>query len=259
MVEFIVKNGFLILKDNIMLNKTDQITSLLHTASTITEDKRSYFFKTEPGSYAEHDQFIGVPVPIVRSIAKKFLDLSLDELKDLLNSPFNETRLLALIIMVQQYQKADKPDKNILYQFYLNNLSHINNWNLVDASAHLIIGAHLYDKEKNILISLAQSNNLWERRIAIIATLYFIRHNNLEWTFKIATILLNDTQDLIHKSVGWMLREAGKKNTEELVSFLNTHAYHMPRTILRYAIEKFPEQQRKSYVKVSTKNKLTYL
>jgi 3-methyladenine DNA glycosylase AlkD len=225
-----------------------KIHALLQTASTIPQEKRSYFFKTDVNSYAAHDQFLGVPVPQVRLIAKKFLDLSLSDIQQLLASPFNEERLLGLIILVDQYQKADTINKDALYQFYMDNLSCVNNWNLVDSSAHLIIGAHLHDKNREILIRLAQSNNLWERRIAIIATWYFIRKNDLAWTFKIAELLLNDTHDLIHKSVGWMLRETGKKDTQQLINFLNTHAHTMPRTMLRYAIEKFSEAERNAYL-----------
>lgn len=231
-----------------MISKINQIKNLLKESSTIPEEKRSYFFKTDPDSYAAHDKFIGVPVPVARSIAKKFLDLTLAEIAQLLESPFNEERFLGLVILVHQYQKAKSADKDKLYQFYLDNIKHVNNWNLVDASAHLIIGEHLYTKNKDLLFSLAKSDDLWERRIAIVATWYFIRQNDLESTFAIASLLLQDKHDLIHKSVGWMLREAGKKNTQQLINFLNLHAAHMPRTMLRYAIEKFPEQQRKHYL-----------
>ena len=232
-----------------MTDKMNQIKSILAVSATIAKDRQSYFFKTGAGNYAEHDQFIGVTVPKLRAIAKNFLDLSQVEIVQLLESPINEERFLGLIILLSQYQKTDNAHKNELYQFYMNNLKHVNNWNLVDASAHLIVGAHLFDKNRDVLISLAQSDILWERRIAIVATWYFIRKNDLAWTFKIASLLLNDTHDLIHKSVGWMLREAGKKDEQQLITFLNAHAAHMPRTMLRYAIEKFPEQQRKAYLK----------
>ena len=234
-----------------MINNINQIKDLLIASATIPQDKLNAFVKTGPGDYAEHDKFIGVPVPTVRAIAKKFLNLSRKEISQLLASPFNEERLLGLIILIDQYQKADDINKNKLYQFYMDNLNHVNNWNLVDSSAHLITGAHLYNKNKVILTTLAQSNILWERRVAIIATLYFIRNNDLTWTFKIASLLLKDNHDLIHKAVGWMLREAGKKDIQQLINFLTLHAHNMPRTMLRYAIEKFPEQQRKSYLKIS--------
>lgn len=235
-----------------MIHKINHLKTILKKSSTIPKDKQSYFFKTDPGSYAAHDQFIGVPVPTLRTIAKDFLDLPLEEIKQLLESAVNEERFLGLIILVHQYQKAKNDKKDELYQFYMDNLKHVNNWNLVDASAHLIVGAHLDDKNRDILVSLAQSDILWERRIAIVATWYFIRKNDLTWTFKIALTLMNDKHDLIHKAVGWMLREAGKKDTQQLIDFLNIHAAHMPRTMLRYAIEKFPEPQRKSYLKAST-------
>ncbi len=231
-----------------MVNRINEIKSRLVASATVTDDKRTYFFKTGAGSYAEYDQFIGITVPTLRFIAKDFFDLSRIELQEFLSSPFNEERFFALIILVHQYQKASDIQKDELYQFYINNMKYVNNWNLVDASAHLIMGKYLLYKNKDILISLAQSSVLWERRIAIVSTWYFIRQDDLEWTFKIALLLLSDKHDLIHKSVGWMLREAGKKNISQLISFLDEHAAHMPRTMLRYAIEKFPEQQRALYL-----------
>lgn len=231
-----------------MISKCDQIKVLLQKSVTVTPDKRNYFFKTGVDSYAAHDQFMGVTVPAVRIIAKQFFDLSLNNIQQLLKSSMNEERLLALIILVAQYQKTDDVNKEQLYQFYMNNLKHVNNWNLVDASAHWIVGAHLLHKKKDVLCDLSQSSVLWERRIAIVSTLYFIRNNDCEWTFKIALLLLKDTHDLIHKAVGWMLREAGKKNISALIDFLDQYAKIMPRTMLRYAIEKFPEQQRKVYL-----------
>jgi 3-methyladenine DNA glycosylase AlkD len=254
--ESIVKNGSLILKNKKMVSKNtrlQEIKSLLAKSCTIAQDRQSYFFKTGAGSYAEHDQFIGVPVPARRAIAKKYPDLSLCELEQLLKSPINEERFLALILLTNQYQKADYIGKEQIYQFYMNNLKQVNNWNLVDASAHLIIGNHLFDKNRTILIQLAQSNNMWKRRIAIVATWYFIRKNDLTSTFQIAQLLLNDTHDLIHKATGWMLREAGKKDQQKLIDFLDLYSPHMPRTMLRYAIEKFPEEQRKSYLKTGRK------
>lgn len=205
------------------------------------------FFKTTPGSYAAHDQFIGIKVPIIRSIARQYKDLDFNDIKELLDSCFNEERLLALIILTTQYEKGNQSIKNAIYEFYQNNINQINNWNLVDASAHLIIGAHLYNKDKNYLITLSQSTNLWHRRMAVIATLYFIRKNDLDWTFKIAKLLLHDTHDLIHKAVGWMLREAGKKNESSLIAFLEKYARIMPRTMLAYAIEKLPQDKQIHY------------
>ncbi|HEV2601758.1 MAG TPA: DNA alkylation repair protein [Candidatus Babeliales bacterium] len=230
------------------MNKILQIKSALQQAITISADRVNAYCKTGPGEYAEGDQFIGVTVPNIRIIAKDFTTLSLQDLQTLLQSPINEERLLALIVLVTQYSKAKQAQKEEIYQFYLNNRQHINNWNLVDSSAHLIIGAHLLKQDKEILFKLAQSKNLWDRRIAIVATWYFIRKNELHTTFELAIILRNDTHDLMHKAVGWMLREAGKRNQTPLIHFLDQYATSMPRTMLRYAIEKFPEEQRKQYL-----------
>ena len=231
------------------MSSLPQIKSMLEK-SVVTDATRSktVFFKTGPGEYAEGDEFIGVAVPNLRKIAKSFATLSLEEITCLITSKINEERLLALIILVNQYQKAPPFKQEELYQFYRDNLHHVNNWNLVDASAHLILGAQLEAKNKDILLTLAKSEIMWERRIAIVATWAFIRKNELDWTFKIATILLQDSHDLIHKAVGWMLREAGKRDEAKLVDFLEHNAQKMPRTMLRYAIEKFPPPQRKLYL-----------
>jgi 3-methyladenine DNA glycosylase AlkD len=231
-----------------MMNNLQTLRAQLQSLITVPQEKNAMFFKTEVGSYAEHDTFIGVNVPALRTLAKEFQHLTRQELQELLASPINEERLLALFILVDQYQKGNTQQKDALYNFYLHNIQYVNNWNLVDASAHLIIGEHLDKADKKLLITLAQSKNLWERRIAIVATWYFIRKNELEWTFKIAKLLLTDTHDLIHKAVGWMLREAGKRNETMLMQFLDKYAAVMPRTMLRYAIEKFPEEQRKDYL-----------
>ncbi len=233
------------------MNTLEHIRFLLHQAAlqqAILKEKRFSFFKKGIGDYAEHDQFIDVNVPTLRTIAKAFQDLPLSEIQTLIDSPINEERLLALFILIHQYQKATSNIKDELCKFYLQNLKQVNNWNLVDSSAHLIIGAHLFKKDKDILLTLATSDIMWERRIAIVATWYFIRHDDLAWTFKIAEILLTANHDLIHKAVGWMLREAGKRDVGQLITFLDHYAGCMPRTMLRYAIEKFPEQQRKSYL-----------
>jgi 3-methyladenine DNA glycosylase AlkD len=231
------------------MNNVTNIKALLKQSAHKSSDAQVIFFKTGPGHYAEHDQFMGVTVPVLRKIAKDFSSITREEIKDLIESPINEERLLALFILVLQYQKAKNHTKDELYQFYLHNLKHVNNWNLVDASAHLIIGAHLVNADKKILHTLAKSEILWERRIAIVSTWYFIRNNDLECTFKIAEMLLSDDHDLIHKAVGWMLREAGKRDEKQLSAFLDHHAEKMPRTMLRYSIEKFPEQQRKNYLR----------
>lgn len=228
--------------------RVNHIRSLLQQSAHVSKDKQSFFFKTEAGHYAEHDQFLGVTVPMLRKVAKDFQDLAFEDIQILINSPFNEERFFALVILVSQYQKGNSAIKEEIYQFYMKNLKQVNNWNLVDASAHLILGAHLLKSNKDILFTLARSNSLWERRIAIVSTWYFIRNNDLEWTFELGKLLLKDTHDLIHKAVGWMLREAGKRNQEALIKFLDHHASHMPRTMLRYSMEKFPESQRKTYL-----------
>lgn len=208
----------------------------------------SAFCKTGPGSYAEHDEFMGVSVPTLRLIAKEFQELDRATLQTLLSSKINEERQLALFILTHQFKKAVGIAKDEHCNFYMQNLHLVNNWNLVDCSAHLILGAHIQNTDRKILTQLATSPKMWERRIAMVATWSFIGKNDLEWTFKIAKILLNDSQDLIHKAVGWMLREAGKKDTIQLMTFLDTHGLQMPRTMLRYAIEKFPKPQRKGYL-----------
>jgi 3-methyladenine DNA glycosylase AlkD len=233
-----------------MSNTLEHIRKLLQQAAVQPKQGGAVFFKTGAGHYAEHDQFVGVKVPILRNIAKEFSKLSLQEIKHLLESDYNEERLLALFIMVDQYKKAKGAAKEELFQFYMNNLQHVNNWNLVDSSAHLILGVHVFDgnASRDVLINLAKSDILWERRIAMVATWWFIRKGNLELTPIIAEILLKDAHDLIHKAVGWMLREIGEKDESYLVRFLDQHAAHMPRTMLRYSIEKLSEDQRKAYM-----------
>lgn len=216
--------------------------------ATQSEDKAKRFFKTGDGSYAQNDRFIGITVPALRKLAKEFAQSELSIVQQLLESEINEERLLSLFILVNHYKKSDETDKERIFNFYLNTLDRINNWNLIDSSAHLIVGAHLWNKDRCILEKLAQSEQWWHRRIAVVATWYFIKKNDLNWTFRIAKIVVTDQHDLMQKAVGWMLREAGKKNHDALVQFLNEHAALMPRTMVRYAIEKFPEQQRKHFL-----------
>lgn len=231
-----------------MKEDLQQIREILFNSATIPVERLAAFFKTKEGQYGEHDRFIGVTVPTLRKIAKDYCDLTMEDLSHLIASEFNEERFLALIILIDQYQKASNEDKKNLYEFYLDNIKYVNNWNLVDASAHHIIGDYLYDKDKDYLFTLAKSHDLWERRISIVATWYFIQKNVLKWTFKLAELLLKDKHDLIHKAVGWMLREAGKKDQKQLIDFLDCYTLHMPRTTLRYAIEKFSEEVRKKYI-----------
>jgi 3-methyladenine DNA glycosylase AlkD len=209
------------------------------------------FFKCGKGEYGEGDIFLGVVVPAQRIIAKKYSALSLVEIKKLLGSLFHEARLTALLILVEQFAKADAKQKKIIHNFYLKNTKKINNWDLVDLSAPKIVSAYLLENkaERKILYKLAKSKNLWERRIAIIGTYAFIRAMQFENTFKISEILLKDKHDLIHKAVGWMLREVGNRDLSAEEKFLQKHYKMMPRAMLRYAIEKFPEQKRLSYLK----------
>lgn len=230
---------------NKRLVSADDISFYLSELAKNAPKSNVVFFKTGEGDYAEKDQFLGISVPMLRIIAKQVSKLELDQLQILLNSKFNEERLLALLILTNQYTS----NKNEVYKFYIDNICQVNNWNLVDASAHLIVGAHLHDSDKEILFSLAKSSDLWKRRIAIVATWHFIKNNEYRTTMEIAEILLNDDHDLIHKAVGWMLREVGKKDVWILRDFLNRFASKMPRTMLRYAIEKFPEIERKTFLK----------
>jgi 3-methyladenine DNA glycosylase AlkD len=207
------------------------------------------FFKTGPGEYGEGDVFIGVKVPDLRKVAKDFRDMAIKDVIVLLESAVHEERLLALLILVSKYAKGNEIAKKEIYKLYLKKTKFINNWDLVDVTAHHIVGDYLMNKNKDPLFSLARSEDLWERRIAIIATFYFIRNERYEETLKIAKTLLDDKEDLIHKAVGWMLREVGKKDMATEETFLKQHYKEMPRTMLRYAIEKFPEPKRQKYLK----------
>jgi len=207
------------------------------------------FFKTGPGEYGEGDVFIGVRVPDLRKLVKEYQDITIKEVMQLLRSSIHEERLFALLILVSKYSKGNETVKKRIYELYLQNTKFINSWDLVDGSAQHIVGAFLMDKSKEPIYRLAKSNSLWERRIAILSTFHFIKHDNYSETLKISKILLTDEQDLIHKAVGWMLREIGKRHisTEEI--FLKKYYKRMPRTMLRYAIEKFPESKRKKYLR----------
>lgn len=220
--------------------------------SVADEEKRKIsqrFFKTGRGEYGEGDIFLGVTVPESRKIAKKYRDISLRELIGVLHSKIHEERFVALLILIDKFEKGSAREKEAAVRFYLDNLKWINNWDLVDVSAYKILGSYFFDKDKDALYNLVASENLWEKRIAIISTLYFIKNNKFTDTFQISEILLKDEHDLIHKAVGWMLREVGNKSQQEEVNFLNKHYKKMPRTMLRYAIEKFPENLRLKYLK----------
>ncbi|MBX4205269.1 MAG: DNA alkylation repair protein [Candidatus Doudnabacteria bacterium] len=207
-----------------------------------------WFFKTKPGQYGHGDVFVGLTVPQMRKLAKKYEDLKLPDIQKLLKSKVHEHRFIALTILVFRFVKSDSAEKNKIAGFYLGNTKNINNWDLVDTSAPYILGEYLLDKSRQILYTLARSQDLWERRISIVSTLRFIKNNQYEDTLKISEILLEDKHDLIHKAVGWMLREAGKKDEKVLVKFLNTHYKSMPRTALRYAIERLPIKQKKFFM-----------
>ncbi|OGV53629.1 MAG: DNA alkylation repair protein [Lentisphaerae bacterium GWF2_52_8] len=207
------------------------------------------FFKTGKGEYGEGDIFRGIRVPPLRKLAKDYMDIPLGETALLLQSKFHEDRALALMILVKCFAKGNAATKKEIYSLYTANTAQVNNWDLVDISAEHIIGGFLFDKSKKTLIRLAKSKSLWERRIAIISTFHFIRKRHFDDTLRIAALLINDEHDLIHKAVGWMLREIGKRNISAEESFLKEHYTQMPRTMLRYAIEKFPEQKRLAYLR----------
>lgn len=210
------------------------------------------FFKAGKGEYAEGDKFLGVTVPNCRLIAKKYIFLNLNEIQILLNSKYHEERLIGLLILTYQFPKQDQNTKNLTVNFYLKNTKNINNWDLVDLSAYKIIGEYLLsNKNREILYKLADSKNIWENRIAIVATFAFIRKNDLKDTIKISKILLNHKHDLIHKAAGWMLREVGKKNKEFLIKFLEDNKKQMPRTMLRYSIEKFNADEKNYFLNSS--------
>ena len=213
------------------------------------------FYKTGPGEYAEGDLFLGGTVPQTRSVAKKYQNLELKEVEKLFNSPFHEARLCAAIILNHQFEKSKQPQvRKKLFEFYLKQVkaNHVNNWDLVDVSAPRM-GAYLseIDDPMPLLLKLSKSKSLWERRVSMILTFALIRAGDLEPTIIIAETLLKDDQDLIHKASGWMLRELGKRDVMMLRRFLSEHAHEMPRTMLRYAIEKLPERERKQWLQDS--------
>lgn len=231
----------------------------MHTAQDIEQAIRaaanpdkaktlSGFFKTGKGEYGEQDIFIGIPVPVTRNIVKQYLDTPLDQLEILLHNPVHELRMAALLCMVEQFKKADANRREAIYHTYLSNTAYINNWDLVDLSAAQIVGGYLEEQDHTPLYRLAQSSLIWEQRISIISTWQWIRKGRFDDTLAIADILLYNKHDLIRKAVGWMLREVGKKDKIRLCTFLDTRYRDMPRTMLRYAIEKFPPEERRHYM-----------
>ncbi|MFL5621977.1 MAG: DNA alkylation repair protein [Gemmatimonadaceae bacterium] len=206
------------------------------------------FFKTGPGEYGAGDRFLGLRVPALRTLASKYAALAHGDAVQMLASSWHEERLLALMLLVNAYKRGDGSSRAEIHQAYLANTAHINNWDLVDASAEHIVGAHLGTAEPALLVKLARSKDVWERRIAIVSTFHFIKREEFGPTFKIAALLMTDTHDLIHKATGWMLREVGKRDRDALDNFLRRHYQTMPRTMLRYAIERHPEGTRKKYL-----------
>jgi 3-methyladenine DNA glycosylase AlkD len=207
------------------------------------------FFKTGPGEYGENDVFLGLRTATLRQLAKEHQGLSLEEVEALLQSEVHEDRALALLVLVGAVAKATESFRKHVYDLYRSNTRYVNNWDLVDVSAPTLVGSYLVDKSRKPLVGLAKSKGLWERRIAIVATQHFIRQEDFADTLKIARILLRDDEDLIHKAVGWMLREVVKRDQPTLEDFLGEHYSNMPRTMLRYAIERFPINKRQAYLK----------
>lgn len=233
----------------IMLTRADLKNELDAIASPTKAIELARFFKTGKGEYGEGDRFLGINVPEQRKLAKKFVHLNFEDLEQFLQTDIHEYRLTALLILTYQFAKADATTREEIVAFYLDRTKWINNWDLVDVSCYRILGVHLLHQDRSVLYQLARSPNLWEQRIAIISTLEFIKHQQFEDTLKIAIILLNHPHDLIHKAVGWMLREVGKQDRQVLVGFLDIYYQQMPRTMLRYAIEHFEEPVRKAYLK----------
>ena len=236
------------------LNKSGEAEVIRSKLQSLADAEKAIvlkrFFKTGPGEYGEGDRFHGVVAPKIRGLVKVHRSAPLGEVLRLLHSAYHEERLTALLILVEQYQRGDSSIKQEIYDLYLANTSYINNWDLVDLTAQHIVGDYLAGKDMSVLIRLARSKNLWERRIAMLSTFHFIRRGESSQALRIAELLLNDTHDLIHKAVGWMLREVGKRCSGQVERrFLNKHAAHMPRTMLRYAIEHFEESERQRYLK----------
>lgn len=237
-----------------MPTSKDVIKALKEIADPEIAEHSAGFFKSGPGEYGEGDQFLGIRVPNQRKIAKKHKNLPLNEVADLLKSPIHEVRLTAIFILVYKYQKANFKDQKKIYNFYLNHLDRVNNWDLVDSSAKYIAGHFLYeyDKDRSILYKLSDSDDLWERRVAIMTTFYFVDQEDFEMTLELVERYLNDPEDLIHKASGWMLREIGKQDENLLKDFLNKYYQKLPRTMLRYAIEKLDEPVRQMYLRGKT-------
>lgn len=229
---------------------TKTITSELQALSN-AEKRETFpkFFKAGKGEYGEGDRFLGVTVPNIRAIAKQYKNISLNEIRELMQSEWHEVRLCALLIMVEKSKKKDEALRQQLFDLYLSQTDRINNWDLVDLSCRFIVGEYLLDKSRDILYQLAQSPLLWDNRIAIVSTYAFIRKGQLEDTYALSDLMMHHPHDLMHKAIGWMLREAGKRDSERLYDYVMSHRADMPRTMLRYAIEKFSPTERSILMK----------
>ena len=232
------------------MNDYGTITASLRALGNEEKSRHlSGFFKTGEGQYGYGDKFLGLPVPLTRSVAKRHKDAPLDVAEELLHSEWHEARLCALLILVEKMKRAKADDAKLIVDMYLANTAHINNWDLVDLSAPYVVGKYLLDKPRNVLYELASSPLLWDNRIAMVSTYAFIKSNELDDTFSLALRLMGHKHDLMHKAVGWMLREAGKRDMARLRAFVDGHWHEMPRTMLRYAIEKYPEDERRSVLR----------
>jgi 3-methyladenine DNA glycosylase AlkD len=234
------------------MNLDALIQQMNSIASPAKAKDLSWFFKTGKGQYGEGDKFLGIVVPSQRKLVSVYWDvLDLTEVETMLCSQYHEHRLTALMILVKKYQKGDRVTRQKIYNFYLKNTAHINNWDLVDLSSRDIVGAYCYEhKDYSILTKLSRSTDLWEKRISLVSTFFLIKNDLFQPSLDLALTLLSDPHDLIHKAIGWMLREIGKRNLDVLLQFLDAHALAMPRTSLRYAIEKLPETKRQYYLKL---------
>jgi 3-methyladenine DNA glycosylase AlkD len=231
---------------SIINNLIKEINQERNSAKSVILQK---FFKTDQGQYGYGDVFLGITVPVQRKIAQKYQEISLTDIQKLITKKIHEYRLISLLILIFKYQKTKtKKDQKRIYDFYIKNLNFVNNWDLVDLSAPKIVGNYLFSQSRRSLYNLAKSSNLWHRRIAIISTFNFIKKGDFADTIKIAKILLNDNHDLIHKAVGWMLREVGKGDISILYEFLDEFCQKMPRTMLRYSLEKLPKDKKKKYM-----------
>lgn len=237
------------MKHSTALTLADLRRELARAADPKRAGNLAWFFKTGKGQYGEGDVFCGITVPVMRKLAKRYAHLKLLDIQKLLSSRVHEHRFTALVILVSQYESGDSASKQKIFDFYLQHTRYVNNWDLVDTSAPYIVGEHLLSRPRSVLYSLARSSSLWERRIAMVATMTLIRNDDLEDAFAIAELLLTDKHDLIHKAVGWMLREAGKRSTPALLDFLQRNYSAVPRTSLRYAVERLPEPQQKRILK----------